>query len=191
MNRGHASSSFDWAALSGPATPKELSQLLRRVDRYVIPPLTLLYFLSYLDRTNVAYASIEGLKTDLNLTDSEYLNGLSLFFTGYILGEFPSVFALKKLSPRLWLPVLTLLWGLVAVLSGLTYSVSGYYTARFFLGLTEAGLFPGVIFIISLYYKCSEQPFRIAIFFSAATLAGTFGGVLAYVSLLIIYRCFG
>lgn len=40
---------------------------------------------------------------------------------------------------------------------------------RFFLGVTEAGLFPAVNFIISSWYKRSEFGFRAAIFFSAAT----------------------
>jgi MFS family permease len=44
--------------------------------------------------------------------------------------------------------------------------------ARLFLGLTEAGLFPGVTYYISLWYPRSEQSKRIAIFFSAATVAG-------------------
>lgn len=48
--------------------------------------------------------------------------------------------------------------------------------ARIFLGLTEAGLFPGITFYISLWYPRNEQSKRVAIFFSAATIAGAFGG---------------
>jgi MFS family permease len=51
---------------------------------------------------------------------------------------------------------------------------------RIFLGLTEAGLFPGVTYYISLWYKRDEQSKRVAIFFSAATVAGAFGGLLAF-----------
>ena len=54
------------------------------------------------------------------------------------------------------------------------------YSARVFLGLTEAGLLPGVIYYISLWYKRNEQSKRVAIFFSAATIAGAFGGLLAF-----------
>jgi len=54
------------------------------------------------------------------------------------------------------------------------------HSARIFLGLTEAGLFPGVIYYISLWYKRNEQSKCIAIFFSAATIAGAFGGLLAF-----------
>jgi MFS family permease len=51
--------------------------------------------------------------------------------------------------------------------------------ARFFLGVAEAGLFPGVQYYLSCWYKRSEFGIRSAIFFSAAALAGSFGGLLA------------
>ena len=48
--------------------------------------------------------------------------------------------------------------------------------------MTESGLFPGVVFYLSMWYKREEQHYRISLFFSAASLAGAFGGILAWVS---------
>lgn len=45
----------------------------------------------------------------------------------------------------------------------------------------ESGLFPGVVYYFSMWYKRRERQFRISLFFSAAALAGSFGGILAYV----------
>ena len=59
--------------------------------------------------------------------------------------------------------------------------MAGFFVARFFLGLTESGLFPGVVFYLSMWYRREEQHYRISLFFSAAALAGAFGGVLAWV----------
>jgi MFS family permease len=42
-----------------------------------------------------------------------------------------------------------------------------------------SGLFPGVNFYLSCWYKRSELGIRAAMFFSAAALAGSFGGLLA------------
>ena len=89
---------------------------------------------------------------------------------------------LKLTTPQLWLPTLTLAWGVVATLMGVSQNRAGFYAARFFLGVTESGLFPGVVFYLSMWYKRNEQHYRIALFFSAASLAGAFGGILAYVS---------
>lgn len=73
-----------------------------------------------------------------------------------------------------------LLWGIVATLLGTSQNFAGIVVARFFLGVTESGLFPGVVFYLSMWYKRSEVLYRIALFFSAASLAGAFGGILAY-----------
>ena len=60
--------------------------------------------------------------------------------------------------------------------------MAGFFVARFALGMAESGLFPGVVFYLSMWYKREEQHYRISLFFSAASLAGAFGGVLAWVS---------
>jgi MFS family permease len=62
---------------------------------------------------------------------------------------------------------------------GLVHNFQGLMAARWFLGVTEAGLFPGVSYLLSSWYKRSEFGIRIAIFFSAAAVAGSFGGLLA------------
>lgn len=62
----------------------------------------------------------------------------------------------------------------------LVRSFAGLIIARVFLGMMEAGYFPGVAFYLTNFYKRDELAFRIAIFFSMATLAGAFGGILAY-----------
>jgi MFS transporter, ACS family, DAL5 transporter family protein len=51
---------------------------------------------------------------------------------------------LKKLRPSVWLPTIMCAWGLVMTLMGIVQNYEGLLVARFFLGLTEAGLFPGV-----------------------------------------------
>ena len=63
---------------------------------------------------------------------------------------------------------------------GFVTSFSGLIIARVFLGMMEAGYFPGVAFYLTNFYKRDELAFRIAIFFSMATFAGAFGGVIAY-----------
>ena len=129
----------------------EEKALVRKLDLRLLPPLTLLYLLSFLDRSNVANARIEGLATDLAITGDQYLTGLTLYFVGYVLFEIPCNIVLKRTSPRAWLPTLTLVWGVVATLTGVTQNMGGFYAARFFLGATESGLFPGVVFFLSMW----------------------------------------
>ncbi|KAK0716429.1 major facilitator superfamily domain-containing protein [Apiosordaria backusii] len=154
--------------------------LLRKIDWRLLPAVGVLYLLSFLDRSNVGNARIEGLTGDLHMSGNQYLTGLTLYFVGYVIFEVPCNIILKRTTPRFWLPTLTILWGIVATLMGIVQDLTGFFIARFFLGVTESGLFPGVVYYFSMWYKRRERQFRISLFFSAAALAGSFGGILAY-----------
>ncbi|EIN06839.1 MFS general substrate transporter [Punctularia strigosozonata HHB-11173 SS5] len=51
---------------------------------------------------------------------------------------------------------------------------------RICLGIAEAGLFPGVVYYLSIWYPRHYLQFRIGLFFGAATVAGAFSGLLAF-----------
>jgi hypothetical protein len=61
--------------------------LLRKLDARLLPAVGILYLLSFLDRSNVGNARIEGLADDLGMTGNQYLTGLTLYFIGYVLFE--------------------------------------------------------------------------------------------------------
>jgi MFS family permease len=70
-------------------------------------------------------------------------------------------------------------FGLVTICQGLVTSWSGLLATRFFLGLTETGMFPGSFYLIGMWYKRSEAQKRYSFFFGSTSLAGAFGGLLA------------
>ncbi|KAG6854666.1 hypothetical protein C0991_003314 [Blastosporella zonata] len=151
-------------------------KLLRKVDLHLLPILTGLYLLSFLDRSNVGNAKIDGLATDLKISGPDYNTALALYFVAYVTFEVPA----NRFNPRVWLPTLTLFWGIASIAQGLIKNKAGLFGIRFLLGATEAGLFPGVIYVFSVYYRRRERSWRVAIFFGGAALAGAFGGILAY-----------
>jgi len=67
--------------------------LLRRLDWRLLPAVGILYLLSFLDRSNVGNARIEGLAADLHMTGNQYLTGLTLYFVGYVIFEVRVLFA--------------------------------------------------------------------------------------------------
>ncbi|ORY18237.1 major facilitator superfamily domain-containing protein [Clohesyomyces aquaticus] len=155
-------------------------KILRKMDLRLIPMLALLYLLSFLDRGNIGNAKIEGLVEDLNMTGPQYNWCLTVFFFTYAAFEVPSNLLLKKLRPSIWLPTIMVAWGVVMTLMGIVQDFKGLMIARIFLGVTEAGLFPGVAYYITMWYCRHEAQFRQALFFSAASVAGAFSGLLAY-----------
>jgi len=124
------------------------------------------------------------------MTGNDYNLALSLFFVKYILFEVPSNIALRKIPPSWWFSFIIGGWGLVwisttllkqvMIFMGFVHNLAGLIVARVFLGLLEAGYFPGVAFYLTLWYRRQEHSFRLALFFTMATMAGAFGGVFAF-----------
>ncbi|KAJ6581655.1 MFS general substrate transporter [Mycena capillaripes] len=154
-------------------------KLLRKLDMALIPWLSLLYLLSFLDRTSIGNAKLYNLEADLHMSDDQYLISLTVFFFSYAIFEVPSNVFLKRLRPSIWLSLLMFLWGIMMTVQGLVHNFGGLVGMRWMLGTFEAGLFPGVNYYLSCWYKRSEFGIRAAIFFSAATVSGAFGGLLA------------
>ena len=153
---------------------------LLKMDLRLIPMLSLLYLLSFLDRGNIGNAKIEGLVDDLGMTAPQFNWTLTVFFFTYCVFEVPSNLVLKKLRPSVWLPTIMVAWGTVMTLMGIVQDFKGLLLARLFLGVAEAGLYPGVAYYITLWYLRTEAQFRQAMFFSAASVAGAFSGLLAF-----------
>ncbi|KAL7947804.1 major facilitator superfamily domain-containing protein [Trichoderma barbatum] len=164
----------------GSFTDVDEKKILRKMDIRLLPMLSVLYLLSFLDRGNIGNAKIEGLQEDLNMTPAQYNWCLTVFFFTYAAFEVPSNLLLKKLRPSRWLPLIMVCWGVVMTLMGLVQSFRGLLAARLFLGVTEAGLFPGVAYYLTMWYCRDEIQLRQALFFSAASIAGAFSGLLAF-----------
>ncbi|CAG8179825.1 unnamed protein product [Penicillium salamii] len=152
--------------------------VLRKMDIRLIPMLSMLYLLAFLDRGNIGNAKIEGLVDDLHMTGPQYNWTLTVFFFTYCVFELPSNLLLKKLRPSRWLPLIMVAWGIVMTLMGVVKDYGGLLATRLFLGV--AGLYPGVAYYITLWYPRHRAQFRQAMFFSAASVAGAFSGLLAY-----------
>ncbi|KAK3905519.1 major facilitator superfamily domain-containing protein [Staphylotrichum tortipilum] len=154
-------------------------KLIRKVDLTLIPFLALLYLLSFLDRTNIGNARLDTLEKDIGLTGLHYNNALAIFFPFYVAAEIPSNMAMKRFRPSLWIPSIMVVWAICTTLMGIVHNYPGLMACRSALGIAEGGLFPGITYYITMWYRRHECGFRMAIFFSAATAAGAFGGLLA------------
>ncbi|CAK9781745.1 MFS general substrate transporter [Cutaneotrichosporon oleaginosum] len=156
-------------------------RLIRKIDYHLVPWLALLYLLSFLDRSNIGNANIFGLSEHLKLkkTPDEYGLCLAIFFVFYVLFEVPSNMVMKAWRPSMWIPTIMVAWGAVMIGMGFVTGFTSLFVTRLFLGITEAGLFPGVSFYLTQWYRKYEISWRISLFFSAATAAGAFGGLLA------------
>ncbi|KAI9374857.1 major facilitator superfamily domain-containing protein [Aspergillus egyptiacus] len=160
--------------------PAAEKALLRKLDMWIVPPVMLLYLLSFLDRVNIGNARLYHLEEDLGLEGDQYQIAVSILFVTYILSELPSNLVIKRFTPSRWISFITTAWGIVATLTGIVQSYGGLVACRVILGALEGGLFPGLTIYLTMFYTKREYALRIGYLFVSAAIAGSVGGLLAY-----------
>jgi len=153
-----------------------------RIAWRLLPFLFLLYVANYLDRTNIAYATL-GMKGDLGLTDSVFGTASGIFFIGYIALQIPAALLAERWSARRLLALTLITWGGLTTLTGFVRTPLELYGARFLLGAAEAGFFPGVIIYLSHWFVYQDRAKAIGRFMSAIPIAYMLGGPIAGVIL--------
>lgn len=154
--------------------------LVRKLDKFIIPTVMLTYLLCFLDRTNIGNARLFGLEEDLGLVGNQYQVAVAILFVPYVLVEIPSNLILKKFTPSRWISFITVGWGIASTLTGIVHNFTGLMICRVFLGLLEGGLFPGLTVYLTMFYTKKEIALRIGYLFVSSALAGACGGLLAY-----------
>ncbi|PHH77049.1 hypothetical protein CDD83_4173 [Cordyceps sp. RAO-2017] len=157
----------------------EEARLLRRIDVALLPMLFLIYVVAFLDRANIANALTMGMPHELGLTGQQPNAALAVFFVPYILLEIPSNMLLRRVTPRIWLSLCILGFGLVMLAQGFVRGYGGLLATRFLLGIFEAGIFPGSFYLISFWYRRAEAQKRFTLYFCSVIVASAFGGLLA------------
>ncbi|KAH3920703.1 hypothetical protein HBH56_008710 [Parastagonospora nodorum] len=166
--------------------PVAVRKLIWKQDLRIIPLAAGIYLLCFLDRSNIGNAKTlnanagESLLQSTHMTNYEYTIALMVFLVAYAVFEVPSNYFLKKLKPSRWIAFLMLGWGICTIGLGGAENYATVTAVRFLLGMFEAGLFPGLVYYLTFWYRSRERSMRVAIILASATLAGAFGGAIAY-----------
>jgi MFS transporter, ACS family, tartrate transporter len=141
----------------------------RRITKRLMPFLLWLYFLAFIDRTNVGVAALDMKKPlgegGLGFTDAIIGTGAGIFFIGYFLLEIPGTLIVERWSAQKWIARIMISWGIIATLMGFiglpwmnfASDENQFYVLRFTLGLAEAGYFPGIIVFLSHWFRYEDR----------------------------------
>jgi ACS family tartrate transporter-like MFS transporter len=144
--------------------------VLRKLTLRVVLFSWLLFFVSWLDRANIGYASLS-MNRDLRFSNSVYGLGAGLFFAGYAAFQLPSNLILDKVGPRRWLAVLMIVWGLISASFSLLRSAEWFYVLRFAMGAAEAGALPGLMVYLIRWFPARYRGVAIGNLLTAAMVA--------------------
>ncbi|KAL3427555.1 pantothenate transporter [Phlyctema vagabunda] len=167
-------------------TTEQEKKLLRRIDWHIMPLCALMFLMKNLDANNVSNIRIMNRGTDRNIltqlamSADDYNLVNTIYYIPYIIAEAPSNLFLKRLLPSRWLSRIMVSWGLVTCCHAAVSNSQGLYAARFFLGLMEAGMFPGVILQLCYWYRPDEMARRLLYFYMLGNFSAVISGVLAF-----------
>ncbi|MQA02903.1 MAG: MFS transporter [Streptosporangiales bacterium] len=151
---------------------------IRRVAMRLLPFVALLYFINYLDRTNIGFAKLT-MSEDLALTETMFGLASGLFFIGYLVLEVPSNLALHKFGARRWIARIMLTWGILAAAMAFVPNAGTLYVLRLLLGVAEAGFFPGIILYLTFWFPKRERAKIVALFIAAVPISSMLGAPLS------------
>src|ERR1700722_12379662 len=159
------------------------TRTLARVTTRLVPFLVVCYFVAYLDRVNVGFAALQ-MNKDLGLSASAFGFGAGIFFIAYFFFEVPSNLLLEKFGARRWIARIMFTWGLLAGAMAFIPDIARYtgmsaahvfYTLRVLLGIAEAGFFPGIIFLLTLWFPAMYRARVVGYFMAAIPLSTVIG----------------
>ncbi|MGE0668778.1 MAG: MFS transporter [Sphingomonadales bacterium] len=149
-------------------------RICRKVAWRLLPLLVVCYFLSFLDRVNISFASLT-MNADLGLSAAAYGLGAGIFFIGYLLFEVPSNILLRRFGPRIWIARIMISWGIISACMATVQGETSFYVLRFLLGFAEAGFFPGIVYYLSIWFPAAWRARIIGSFLIALPLSSILG----------------
>ena len=154
--------------------PAALKRIFRRVSLRVAPVVMLLYFVAFLDRVNISFASLT-MNRDLGINETVYGLAAGIFFLGYMLFAVPSNHMLVRVGAPRWMALLMVVWGLVGCGMAFVHGPVGYVVLRFLLGAAESGFLPGVVFYLSCWLPGSARAGILALLYLAVPMSSVIG----------------
>ena len=123
----------------------------------LIPVAFITYSLAYLDRANFGFAAAGGMAKDLNITAAMSSLLGSLFFLGYFFFQIPGALYASKKSARKLIFWSLILWGALAMATGMIANVNALIVIRFLLGVVESAVMPSMLVFLSMWFTKSER----------------------------------
>lgn len=149
----------------------------KKIYRHLMPLLIIAYIISFIDRTNIGMAKAS-MSVDIGLSATAFGLGAGLFFLTYSILEIPSNLFLAKIGARRWIARIMITWGVISCAMAFVSGPISFYIMRLLLGAAEAGLYPGIIYYMTLWFGREERAKATGLFLLGVCFANIIGAPL-------------
>jgi MFS family permease len=122
----------------------------------LIPVAIIVYVISFMDRTNIGFA-FSGMGRDLHINTTQQGLAGGIFFLGYLFLQIPGGHLAERWSAKKFVGIMVLVWGVLAIASGLVQNFTQLLIVRFLLGVAEGGIWPAILVLISHWFPARER----------------------------------
>ncbi|MDR3590618.1 MAG: MFS transporter [Negativicutes bacterium] len=144
-----------------------------KIRYWVLFVVCLVYFITYLDRVNIAVAA-PVLSKEFNISKVELGALFSAFSLSYFLFQIPIGMMGDRFGPRKVLAGLVSFWSVMTAATALAWSFSSMLVIRFVFGIGEAGAFPNATRAFSNWMPSTERGFAQGLTHAFARGGGAF-----------------
>jgi len=123
----------------------------------LIPVAFVTYSLAYLDRANFGFGAASGMATDLKITPAMSSLLGALFFLGYFFFQVPGAIYAETRSAKKLIFWSLILWGGLAMATGIVSNVAVLIGVRFMLGVVESAVMPAMLLFLGRWFTRTER----------------------------------
>ncbi|KAK1963019.1 major facilitator superfamily transporter [Colletotrichum sublineola] len=161
-------------------SPEEEKEVLWKIDLAIMPMMCFVFFLQYLDKQSLSYASVFGLIADLDLTSTQYSWCSSIFYVGQLVSEYPFIYLMSRFHLTKFVGITVVIWGMICMCLAAPNNYAGFAAVRFLLGFAEGAVSPAFITITGIWYRSNEHALRTALWITMNGVAQICGSLLMY-----------
>jgi MFS family permease len=152
-----------------------------RVDIRLCSIAGLLCSLDLLDSGIISNAAVTSMLTDLELDKgNRYSVSIFIFTIASMVFQLPSTVAVRRFGPRICFAIMTCSFGIITLCTAFVTTWKQMIALRILLGISMAGIYPGLTYLISTWYTRKEQQLRFALLQSGEVIVLATGGIVNY-----------
>ncbi|KAK8846885.1 hypothetical protein IAR55_005975 [Kwoniella newhampshirensis] len=170
---------YEQSKAMGEMTPEQNKRIRKRIDMFLLPLFLITQTLQYLDKTALNYAKVFGMEKAMHMKGNQYSLGAAIFYIGYMVSQPGWQYLLGKYHAGRVLGASAFIWGLTVLVMVWSKNFTHVMVTRFFLGVFEAAVTPGLSLMTAWWYRRDEIPLRQTIWYSAVGWGGMIGSLMA------------
>lgn len=152
----------------------------RKIDLRLCTIAGILCSLNLLDSGIISSAAVTSMPQDLGLTGNRFSVAIFIFTVASICAQLPATIIMRFVGPPIFFSCTTICFGLITLCTAFITSWREMIAMRVLLGISMSGIYPGLTYLLSTWYRRSEQQLRFAFLQSGEVTILATGGIVNF-----------